>query len=188
MKIVIQLIRSDWNRYLIVHKKKNLLLFFMVFFHNPGMLFSILFRIEHYLCMHPFLKGVGFIFQPLYFLITYFILDVDIPPDASIGKGLYIHNKGIIATNFKAGDNLTLIGPLTVGRNFGSSDTPIFGDNIAISAGARVIGNVRIGDYVIIGANAVVIKDVSNNSIVGGIPADKIARISSERYHQYIQN
>ena len=48
---------------------------------------------------------------------------------------------------------------------------PVIGDNVHISAGARILGPIRIGNNVIIGANAVVVKDVPDNCIVAGVPA-----------------
>ena len=50
-------------------------------------------------------------------------------------------------------------------------EVPIIGDNVEICAGARILGPVRIGNNVIIGANAVVVKDVPDNCIVAGVPA-----------------
>ena len=49
--------------------------------------------------------------------------------------------------------------------------SPYIGDNVEIKAGAKVIVGVTIGDDVIIGANAVVVKDVPSHSIVAGVPA-----------------
>ncbi len=48
---------------------------------------------------------------------------------------------------------------------------PTIGDNVIITAGAKVIGGVKIGDNVTVGANAVVLKDVPNNCVVVGVPA-----------------
>ena len=52
--------------------------------------------------------------------------------------------------------------------------SPYIGDNVEIKAGAKVVGGIRIGDDVIIGANAVVVKDVPSHSIVAGVPAKVI--------------
>lgn len=60
---------------------------------------------------------------------------------------------------------------VTIGGKSGWYEVPIVGDNVEISAGARVIGPVRVGNNVIIGANAAVVKDVPDNCIVAGIPA-----------------
>ena len=60
---------------------------------------------------------------------------------------------------------------VTIGGKSGWYEVPVIGDNVEINAGARIIGPVRIGDNVIIGANAVVTKDVPSNCIVAGVPA-----------------
>lgn len=56
------------------------------------------------------------------------------------------------------------------------TDCPTIGDNVRISAGAAVLGNVHIGNNVIVAANAVVTKDVPDNCVVGGVPA-KIIKV-----------
>lgn len=50
-------------------------------------------------------------------------------------------------------------------------DAPTIGDNVVVYAGAKIIGGVHIGNNVIIGANAVVTKDVPDNCVVAGVPA-----------------
>jgi serine O-acetyltransferase len=56
------------------------------------------------------------------------------------------------------------------------SDTPSIGNNVTIYAGAKVLGNVKIGDNGTIGANSVVIQDVPPNATVMGVPAKIIWR------------
>ncbi len=180
---VIKLIVSDWKRYTMLHKKMNLFLLIVVLLRNPGMYFSIVYRVERYLLLHKFFpfKLLGFLLYPGYFIFTYYILDIDISPKVSIGKSLYVHNRGIIFTEkVIAGNNLTLIGPIILGtKGLGivdSADAPNLGNNVTIFTGARIIGGVRIGNNVFVGANAVVVKNVSSNSIVGGIPAKLIRK------------
>ncbi len=181
MLLLFSSIQSDWNRYLRLHKKYRIFLFLFIFFHNPGMFFSLIYRIEYYLFHYRLLpvRYIGYICYPFYFLLTYYILDIHISPRVAIGKGLYIHNRGIIiADSMKAGENLTLIGPLTVGyKGFGEGEkAATIGRNVVIYSGAKVIGDVRIGNNVHIGANAVVIKDVPPHSTAVGIPARIIER------------
>lgn len=181
---VIKLIISDWKRYTSLHKKMNLLLFLVVLFRNPGMWFSLWYRLDRYLLTHSFfpIKLLGVILYPFYFIITYYIMAIDISPRVKIGKGLYVHNRGIIFTDMvTTGDNLTLIGPLTCGtKGIGLSDDPrgpTVGNNVTVYAGARLIGPVKIGDNVYIGANAVVINDIQSNAIVGGVPAKILKKL-----------
>jgi serine O-acetyltransferase len=184
MKNVFHLIRSDWLRYTVLHKKMNPLLFVVIYFRNPGMFFSVLYRIERYLLFHSFIlfKLLGVLLYPLYFMITYYILDIDISPRVDIGEGLYVHNRGIIFTDqVVAGKNLTLIGPLTLGTRgvglYEDARGPTLGNNITVYAGARIVGPVKLGDNVYIGANAVVVKDIAANCIVGGVPAKILKKI-----------
>jgi serine acetyltransferase len=181
---VIILILSDWKRYTALHTKMNPLLFLAVLFRNPGMYFSVLYRIERYLLFHHFfaVKIIGFLLYPFYFLITYYILDIDISPKVKIGKGLYIHNRGIVFTDrVTIGDNLTLIGPLTLGaKGLEISDDlfgPTLGNKVTVFAGARLIGSIHVGNNVYIGANAVVVKNCPSNCVMGGIPAKILRRI-----------
>jgi serine O-acetyltransferase len=51
----------------------------------------------------------------------------------------------------------------------------VIGDNVYIGPGARLIGGFKVGNNVVIGANAVVIKDVPDNSVVAGVPAKVIS-------------
>lgn len=81
------------------------------------------------------------------------------------GIGLVIHARAVIGENCIVGQGVT------IGGKSGWFEVPIIGDNVQISAGARILGPVRIGNNVIIGANAVVVKDIPNNCVVAGVPA-----------------
>jgi serine O-acetyltransferase len=56
-------------------------------------------------------------------------------------------------------------------KNVDDPCAPIFGDNVDIGAGAKILGNIKIGNNVTIGANAVVLCDVPDNAIAVGVPA-----------------
>lgn len=184
MKKVIELVVSDWKRYLELHNKRiSIPLFLGILFHNPGMFFSLVYRVGYALIHSKVIifKVLGGLLYPFYYLITYFIFDIDIPLSVTFGKGLYIHNRGITFTNgVVCGDNNSIMGPVTVGmRGLRSKDkgAPMFGDNVTLYSGARVFGSIVIGSNVEIGANAVVGKSFPANTVLAGIPAKIIKRI-----------
>ena len=88
----------------------------------------------------------------------------------------------IVGGVVKIGKKCVLYHDVTLGQNRG--EYPIVGNGVIIYAGAKVIGNVTIGDNAIIGANAVVTKNVPANAIVAGIPARVIGmrEVSDEFY------
>ncbi len=88
-----------------------------------------------------------------------------------IGPGLYIqHGFCTIISAKSIGQHCWVNQQVTIGYS-NSEDTPVIGDNVRITAGAKVIGNIFIGNNSIIGANAVVVKDVPPDCTVVGVPA-----------------
>jgi serine O-acetyltransferase len=100
-------------------------------------------------------------------------------PRGVFGPGLSIAHHGTITVNGEAvvGRNCRIDTQTTIGDVRGQA--PVLGDNVYIGSGARILGGVRIGDEVAIGANAVVIEDVPDRVTVGGIPAKVISRNGS---------
>lgn len=88
-----------------------------------------------------------------------------------IGAGLFIQHgfSTIIAAN-KIGHNCWINQQVTIGFS-NDTDCPTIGDNVQICAGAKVIGSITIGNNSVVGANAVVVKDVPENCTVVGVPA-----------------
>ena len=94
----------------------------------------------------------------------------------SIGPGLFIQHgtcTGIAARSI--GKNCWINQNVNIGYS-NDSDYPTIGDNVAIKAGAKVFGDIHIGNNSIIGANAVVLKNVPENCTVVGIPAYIVKR------------
>lgn len=95
-----------------------------------------------------------------------------------IGHGLLIqHGFSTIINHNSIGNNCKIYQQVTIG--YKGDDSPTIGDNVTICCGAKVIGGVTIGNDVIVGANAVVVKDIPDHCIVAGVPAVIIKRRNS---------
>ena len=91
-----------------------------------------------------------------------------------IGPRLFIqHGFATQISARKIGCNCWINQQVTIGYSF-DDEPPIIGNGVRITAGAKIIGNVSVGDNSIVGANAVVVKDVKENEIVAGVPAQRI--------------
>lgn len=109
---------------------------------------------------------------------------IEIHPGAKIGKRLVIdHGMGIvIGETAELGDDCLIYHGVTLGGT--GKDTgkrhPTIGNNVLISAGAKVLGPFKVGDNSRIAANAVVLSEVPPDSTAVGIPA-KIVRIAGQK-------
>jgi serine O-acetyltransferase len=99
---------------------------------------------------------------------------------AEFGPGFIIlHSIGIVINSqVKGGRNVVIEHGVTIGAEKDAS--PVLGDDVFIGAGAKIIGGVKIGSRVKIGANAVVTKDVPDDATVVGVPA-RVVRLNGQR-------
>src|SRR3989449_1916360 len=109
---------------------------------------------------------------------------VEIHPSAQIGTGFFIdHGMGVvIGETAEIGDYVTLFQGVTLGgtgKDRGKRH-PTLGNHVVVGAGAKILGGIRIGDNVKIGANSVVLKSVPENSTVIGVPA-RVIKMEGER-------
>ncbi len=106
--------------------------------------------------------------------IARFMTGIEIHPGAQIGKSFFIdHGMGVvIGETAIVGDNVLLYQGVTLGGTGKETGKrhPTLGSHVVVGAGAKILGNIAIGDNSYIGANAVVIKNVPANSTVVGIP------------------
>ena len=109
-----------------------------------------------------------------------FFTGVEIHPGAMIGRRLFIdHGMGVvIGETAEIGDDVTLYHGVTLGGTSSSRGKrhPSLGDRVTVGAGAKILGNIRIGSDSRIGANAVVVKSVPENSVVVGIPGQVVKK------------
>ncbi len=111
---------------------------------------------------------------------------ISIPASAKIGKSFYIGHFGGIILNSETiiGKNCNISQGVTIGVS-GIGDkrgVPVIGDNAYIGANAVICGKINIGNNVLIGACSLVNKDLPDNSVAVGVPAQIISGKSSEGY------
>jgi len=133
---------------------------------SDGSLAQLFYRAMRF-CETHHLRPLAAIIYRLNGLITH----ATIGRGAQIGPGFAIvHSVGIVInSSVRAGKNLVIYHGVTIGAD--KHRSPSLGDNVFIGAGAKIIGGIRIGSDVKIGANSVVTKDVPDGATVIGIPA-----------------
>lgn len=103
------------------------------------------------------------------------IFGIDIHPAAKIGKGLMIDHAHsiVIGETARVGDNVSMLHSVTLGGTGKEDDIrhPSIGDGVLIGAGAKVLGNISIGNCSRIAAGSVVLHDVPAKKTVAGVPA-----------------
>jgi serine O-acetyltransferase len=102
------------------------------------------------------------------------VTGIELPCEATVGRNFIIdHFGGIIISGYaKFGDNCRIRDGVVVGlRRIDEKYAPDIGNNVDVGSGAKLLGPIRIGNNVLIGANAVVICDVPDNSFAVGVPA-----------------
>jgi len=119
---------------------------------------------------------IGFKMAALRHIFWSVISGADIPINCKLGGGVIIpHANGIVIhPDASIGVNCLIHQQVTIGVNRSSNVPPVINGHVDIGAGAKIIGNITIGEHALIGANAVVVKDVEAYSIVAGVPAKVI--------------
>lgn len=114
------------------------------------------------------------------------IFHCEIPFDAEIGEGLQVAHRGfgiVVHRRAVIGCNCVISPCVTIGGRSGKYEVPRLGNDVFVSFGARILGDVTIGDGVIVGANAVVTHSVPPNSVVAGVPARVIRQNACSSDH-----
>ncbi len=136
-------------------------------------------RIDHRLWMMKF-RLVGRLLSQF----SRWITGVEIHPGAIIGHGFFIdHGMGVvIGETTEIGDFVTLFQGVTLGGTGKEKGKrhPTLGNHVVVGSGAKVLGNIRIGDFVKVGANSVVLRSVPSNSTVIGIPGRIIKTVGDQ--------
>lgn len=140
----------------------------------------VLRKLEYFSNLRGFLARVTLPLRMLYKVRWHYLsvrLGFSIPINV-FNKGFSIAHYGTIAVaqNAKVGQNCRVHEGVTIGSTNGSARAPIIGKNVFIASGAKVIGDISVADNVAIGANAVVVKSITEEGTTwGGVPARKIS-------------
>ena len=151
----------------------------------PGLHAILVYRFGHWVSRRGVVLKV--LLLPLYTVLSLAVQatwGIEIGRQAKLGKGVkIIHQNGIVIADFaEIGDNCLIMQGVTIGhsgrgRNNG---VPVIGNQVRICSGAKVIGKIRIGNNVTIGANAVVHKDLPDGVTAVAYPGFKIIDSDSE--------
>ena len=152
---------------------------------NPGLtskFFIVNFRLASLFYTPGIMKKI-FIINVIILKLLKFICGLDISPKTKIGAGFILFHPQNIVINADSvlGDNVMLKHNVTIGNKVdpvtGQHVSPVIGNNVELSPGVVVLGNVSIGDNSIIGAGAIVVKSIPKNSIAVGNPAKVIKQV-----------
>ncbi len=172
-------ILSDLARYKVTDKRS----YFSMLIICPGTIASIMYRIGSWMWTYEGrYKPFVYLWRPTYIILkrlTEILTGISLQPQATIGRGLYIAHGGCVHVGGKAviGENCNLSHEVTIGIG-GRGDRrgmPILGDRVYIAAGAKLFGQIVVGNDVAIGANAVVTRSIPDRSVAVGIPAEVIS-------------
>ena len=125
-------------------------------------------------------RALSFIYKILFKFIQA-VAGIELPCEASIGHRFRIDHFGgvIISRDVIPRDDVIIRNGVSIGlRRSGMRGSPKIGNRVDIGAGAKILGEINIGDDAAIGANAVVLQDVPPDSLAVGIPARIIPRQS----------
>lgn len=142
----------------------------------PGIHAQFFYRVANWLHSRAGLELLGRIVSHLGRMLT----GIEIHPGAKIGEGFFIdHGMGVvIGETAEIGDNVTLFQGVTLGgtgKDRGKRH-PTVEDNVVIGAGAKILGDITVGENSRIGSGSVVIDSVPPNSTVVGIPGHIVRR------------
>ena len=176
-----QLLDSDWARLSILAGsppcKRRLL-------HSFSPRFAPVTLIRTAQCLH--LTG-WYYFAKLPALVNFVLFGIEVPPRVPIGPGLVLmHTQGTVLGAATIGRNVTIYHQVTLGAvamDFAYTPElrPMVGDGVVIGVGAKVLGRLTLGNGSVVGANAVVLRNVPPRHVAVGIPARMLSPKSERR-------
>ena len=124
-------------------------------------------------------------------LLTYVnlvLFGLEVTPRCEIGPGIFFaHTSGTVIGARRIGNNVTVLPGVNLGAKrpdmrFDPALRPEVGDYVVLGTGCKVLGGIRIGDNVTVGANSVVLNSVEPNTTVVGSPARQISPLSKSHH------
>ncbi len=145
----------------------------------PGLHAIALHRLAHWL------QGRGVAFMPRFIShLARFLTGIEIHPGAEIGQGVFIdHGMGVvIGETAIVGDYCLIYQGVTLGGTGKETGKrhPTLGSHVVVGAGAKILGNICVGDYARIGAGSIVLRDVPSHCTAVGVPGRNICRTNTE--------
>jgi len=177
------LIKSDYNK---IHKYGES---FLSILFNQSFWATFQYRIAHriyYSRLPKWLRKFLFVFTMLWQKLVEITTGITLPASAHIGHSFYIAHFGSVILNQYAvfGNNCNISQGVTIGVSGRGANrgVPVIGNNVYIGAHAVIVGKIKVGDNVLIAANSLVTKNVPDNAVVIGVPAEIVSYNGSEGY------
>jgi serine O-acetyltransferase len=177
------LVRADLYRYSGDTSPRAM---FKCYLRTPGFKYTFWMRLASHL------RRKGVIWRPWYFVCRAILhaqglkYGISIPYNTSVGPGLYIgHHGGIVLNDMVVvGCDCNINHGVTIGIKYGGKTpgVPVVGDRVYLGPGCVVIGGIRLGNDVAVGANAVLLESVPDFGVVGGVPARLLSSNGSAEY------
>lgn len=130
--------------------------------------------IKFYRLAHTMYKRHIPVFPKILYRLIYFVNNCHLHYATQVGEGTILAYGGVgvvIHRDAVIGKNCVIESNVTIGGRNNNPKVPVIGDGVFIGTGARILGDVHIGNNSIIGANAVVLHDIPNNCSAAGVPA-----------------
>jgi serine O-acetyltransferase len=179
-----RLIKSDYLKY-----RKYRANFLAIIFFTQGFWASCQYRIAHAVFCRVKFKPLKYILLfPIYLWqkAIEITTGISIPASAVIGHSFYIGHFGgiILNANTIIGNNCNISQGVTIGVSGQgvTRGTPVIGDNVYIGANTVLAGNIKIGNNCLVGACTLVNRDLPDNSVAVGVPAQIVSSNGSEGY------
>src|SRR5258708_2949885 len=145
----------------------------------PGFHAVLLHRVAHRLYRARWFTPARMVSQ-----LSRTLTGIEIHPGARIGRRFFIdHGMGVvIGETSEIGDDVLLYQGVTLGGT--GKDTgkrhPTLGNGVVVGTGAKILGNINIGDFVKVGAGSVVVRPVPEHSTVVGVPGRIVASLDAD--------